>query len=163
MAAKAKQKVIPKNQQQITAKNEAGEITGEYLVPKELGALADHWYAVNLKRKEINREAEVLEKQEKAIKAWVIENVPRDERAAGVIGQVGMFQLFPDVIFTVEDKAKFHKYIEKHDAWDLLQGRLSEPAIRARVEDLGEKILPQLGLATFDTVKVSLKAAPKRK
>jgi hypothetical protein len=146
----------------VATRSEDGDaLRTEYRVPSAIGELADHWYDVNQRRKALNREAEALEAEERAIKAWAIAELPKTELARGVVGSVAMFLITPGEVFTIADAAKLTRYVVRHGATDVFQRRLNAEAIAARVEADGERVLAAMGVERFAVLKASVKAAPK--
>ncbi len=144
--------------QTLVVKTDDGEAIGSYDVPTALGALADHVYARQERRLTLNRQAAELEDEEKAIKTWVIEHLPKKELASGIAGKVGRLELKKGVIPTLKDPKKFFAYLKKTGDFDLLQRRLNAAAVEARWE--AKKAVP--GVVPFDYVKVSVTAVKQR-
>lgn len=60
-------------------------------------------------------------------------------------------------IYTVKDFLEFFNYVRRNNAPELLQNRVSQTAVRERIEGTrGKKLLP--GLDTFDKVDVTVRS-----
>lgn len=67
----------------------------------------------------------------------------------------GLAKVDESKVYSCEDYEKLQAYIVKYKAWDLLQKRLSQTAIRARLEDKSFKVLNKaLKLTTFKTIAI---------
>ena len=120
-------------------------------LPKTLGACADQLYETRCHRLEVEREAKELCALEAALKEKIIQELPRSE-ASGVAGKLARVSVSLKEIPQVKDWPKFYAYVSKHKCYELLQRRLSDAAIKERLE-AGEK-LP--GVELFKTPVVSL-------
>lgn len=98
---------------------------------RQVAGLVDELYKTREKRYALQRTTTALEEQEKAIRLKLISALPKFG-ATGLAGKVARAQLEGKVIVKVADASKFHKYIVKHDAWDLLQQRVSVKAVQDR-------------------------------
>ena len=96
-----------------------------------VAGLVDELYKTREKRYKLQRTAAELEEREKKIKQELVVALPKFG-ATGVAGKVARAQLEGKVIAKVVDAAKFHRYIAKNDAWDLLQQRVNAAAVQAR-------------------------------
>ena len=143
-----------KARQTLVVKSDEGAITSTFEVPTALGGLADHWYAVREKRLEIERSVDKLKTEEAAIREHLIATLPKAELATGIAGRVGRVTIKPDVVAVLKDDAKFYAYVKKTGAFDLLQRRLNEGAIKARWE--AKKEVP--GVEPFPVLKASITA-----
>ncbi len=96
-----------------------------------VAGLVDQLYETREQRYKLNRQVDALEEQEKEIRAKLVAALPKFG-ATGVAGKVARAQLEGKVIAKVSDAKKFHQYIVKTDAWDLLQQRINSTAVQAR-------------------------------
>lgn len=99
-----------------------------------LAVLADKYYKAREERLVLKRKCDALEENEKALKEELKEALLK-AKVQGVRGKVGRADLKDKDIFMVEDEDKFHAYIKKNNAWDLLQKKLVESAVAARFDD----------------------------
>lgn len=121
-----------------------------YKFPKSMGACADRLFDVREARLQAKKIADELEAEEKAIKEHIINNLSKD--STGAAGKHHRVQIVPKEIPQVEAWDKLYPYIKKNDAFDLLQRRLNEAAVRERLEN--KKKIP--GVILFPTKSVSL-------
>lgn len=119
-------------------------------IPKSLGACADLLFQLKTERLAAQKVADDIEADEKAIKAYIIDNLPKGD--TGASGKTHKVQTYVDTIPQSENWEEFYEYVKKNNAFDLLQRRLSDVAIRERIAD-GKKIP---GIKMFPVVKVSL-------
>ena len=119
--------------------------------PKKLGSCADKLYRLKTSRLAAQKIVDGLEEEEKALKAHIIDTLPKSE-ASGVAGRLVRVSISKKDVPQVKDWVKFRAYVKKHNAFDLLQKRLSSKAILDRLDD-GKKIP---GVEMFTAVSVSM-------
>lgn len=120
-------------------------------IPKTLGAVADLLYKTRQARLAKQKEVEALEAEESALKEHIIANLPKSN-ASGIAGKVARVSVANKSDYRVTDWSALYKYIKKHDAFALLQRRLSTESVTEVLED--SKELP--GVETIQIPKVSL-------
>lgn len=120
-------------------------------IPKQVGAAVDLYYRVRECRRAADKLAAEIKKQETQLANHLIDTIPKSE-ASGVQGRIARAVINKVSVPQVKDWDALWKYIHKSKAHDLLQRRLSAPAVEAREED-GEKVP---GIGKFDVIKVSL-------
>lgn len=120
-------------------------------IPKTIGACADLLYETKRKRLALQKQVEALEAEENALKEHIIATLPKSD-ASGVAGKLARVTVTSKEVPVVKDWPAFYKYILKHKSFDLLQRRLSDAAVKSRIED-GER-LP--GVETFNAKLVNL-------
>lgn len=118
--------------------------------PKSLGACADLLYQMRTKRLEAVKAAAELKAEENRLKEHIINTLPKD--SGGAVGKTHKVIVVTKTKQQVKDWDKFWVYVAKNKAWDLLQKRISDTAVQARIDD-GKK-LP--GVEPFVVVDVSL-------
>jgi hypothetical protein len=91
------------------------------------------WRAKRVDRLAKQHEAEVLEKQEKDMKSWLIE-VFRIQKFEGMMIDQRVTGLSTKELYIVEDRGAYVKYIYDNEAIDLLEFRPVQSAIRDRQE-----------------------------
>lgn len=123
----------------------------KFKVPKTLAATADRMFELRTERSKIQKMADKLEEEEKFLKNYLIENLPKSD-ASGVAGKLCRVTAVTKPIAQVEDREKFEKYLLKTKDFSLLQGALSQPAIKERWEK-GVKIP---GVIQFNAVTLSV-------
>lgn len=124
----------------------------EFQIPKTLAACADRLYALRQQRLEVERKAEEMKTEERALKEHLIETLPKSD-ANGVEGRVARVRITVKDVPTLEDAAALKRYIKRYGASDLLEVKesLSTKAVRERWKD--GKAIP--GVGVFHAVDVS--------
>ena len=125
--------------------------TGEFVLPKTDAQRADLLYAVREMRLMKQRAIETLEKLEGELKNYFIENLPKSQ-ASGIAGRVARVQIETKPVPQVSEWNDFYTYIRKNNAFELLQRRPSESAVKERM-DAGERVP---GVTIFQAKKVSV-------
>jgi hypothetical protein len=120
--------------------------------PKSMGACADKLHELKTKRLAGQKLVDEVEAEEKALKQYIIDNLPKtDSGASGMYYRVAVVsKQIPQL--DGEHEEDFYKYVSKTKRWDLLQKRLSTTAIQEML-DAG-KVVP--GIKMFQTTTVSL-------
>lgn len=121
-----------------------------YKFPKSFGACADRLAVLKAERLAQQKLADVLEAEEVALKAYVIQNLPKSE--GGAIGKTHKVQVVTKVVPRVEDWNVFYTYIAKKKRFDLLQRRPSDAAI----QELWDNKQRVPGVIEFQAVTVSV-------
>lgn len=119
-------------------------------IPKSMGACADLLFKLKTERLAAQKVADNIEADEKALKEHIINNLAKGD--TGAVGKTHKVVVYTDRIPQSEDWEAFYKYVSKTKSFDLLQRRLSEAAIKDRLEN-GQKIP---GIKMMPIVKVSL-------
>lgn len=122
----------------------------KFKIPKNVAACADRLYQCKLERAAKQREADLLEEEEKALKEYLINTLPKGQ-ASGTSGKVASAYVYTKPIPQVKDWKKFYQYVSRNNAYDLLQKRLSVEAINERLD--AKKKIP--GVEIFNAVTVS--------
>lgn len=120
-------------------------------IPKSLAKCADLYAQTRDARLDLQKDVDVLEADEKALKAYLLDMLPRSDMQ-GVAGTYARVERKVTQEPTIVDKAKLYKYIKKNDAFDLLYSKLNATAVRQRWE-ANKKID---GVGTFPVEKLSL-------
>lgn len=102
--------------------------------PKEIGACADLLFRMRERRLTAQKAVEAMEKDEGALKEHIIQTLPKS-KASGVAGKLARVTVELKEVPQVKDWPAFYKYVKRHDAFDLLQRRLSKEAVELRLED----------------------------
>ena len=123
----------------------------EFKMPGTLAQVADLLYKTREKRLKVQKDAVVLEDQEKQMRAHLIDNLPKSE-ATGVSGKIANAKIVTKTEPTVEDWDALYKYISRTKSFDMLQRRLSGEAVKERWA--AKKVIP--GVGTFNVVTVSV-------
>ena len=124
----------------------------EFKIPKTLAACADRLYVLRQQRLEVERKADEMKTEERALKEHLIETLPKSD-ANGVEGRVARVRITVKDVPTLEDAAALKRYIRRYGASDLLEVKesLSTKAVRERWKD-GKAIS---GVGVFHAVDVS--------
>jgi hypothetical protein len=109
-------------------------LVAEFVIPESLALCADLLYTTRQTRLEIKKQVEALEAREQELREHLIRNLPSDG-SKGVAGQIAQVLIVKKDEPQVEDWEAFYNYIYTRKAWDLLQRRVSAPAVKARWED----------------------------
>lgn len=123
-------------------------------VPKSLAVAADQLYQLRNDRLALAKVVEAMEKQEKALKNYLIENLPKSQ-ASGVAGKLARATIKVEEVPQLKEHNKFFAYVKKHDRFDLMQRSLNKSAVMELIEQ-GKKVP---GIELFPVVKVSLNKA----
>lgn len=122
-----------------------------YKFPKAIGACADRLFALKAERLAQQKLVDAIEAEEKALKAYIIDNLPKSE-ASGVAGKLARVTAITKEVPQVEDWTIFYKHLKKTGQFELIGKRLSDTAIRERWE--AGKEVP--GIKHFTVVTLSL-------
>ncbi len=123
---------------------------GSVRLPKSAAACADLLYKTREQRLQLQRQLDRMEGLETALKEYFIDSLPKS-KATGIAGRVARVQILPHPIPVVDDWTKFYAYVRRNNAFELLQRRLSESAVKERLDD--KKTVPGVGI--FQAKKVS--------
>ena len=123
--------------------------------PATLGACIDLLYATQEKRlaleRSIEKKVEALRKEEQALEKHLLDTFSKDD-LDGAKGKRATAGLKRQTVPNVKDWEQLYKFIKKHDAFELLQRRVSGTAYRERLE--AKEVIP--GVEAFTVVKLSL-------
>lgn len=124
---------------------------GEFSPPNTLAACADLLYATRERRLKLSKQVDELEAQEGKLKNHLIMELPKVS-ATGVSGKVARVSLESKEVVKAEHWDEVYAYILKNNAFELLQRRLNEVAIKEHWE--AGKPVP--GVTKFPVTVVSL-------
>lgn len=119
-------------------------------IPVTLGACADLLYDIKTKRLALQNEAEEYQKQEIALTEHIIRVLPKSD--TGAMGKHHKVQVVTHNKPRVVDWMEFFKFVRRNNAFEFLQRRVSEGAVKERWE--ANKKVP--GVETFTAVTLSL-------
>lgn len=120
-------------------------------VPKTLGACADRLYQLRGELAQVRKQAEALQAEYTAVKEKLVQELPKSE-AQGVAGRLARATVVTKPKPSVKDWDALYRYIKKTGSFELLQRRVSEPAVAERWE-AGQQVA---GVEAFTVVDVSL-------
>ena len=120
-------------------------------LPKSLAACADLYSNIRDARLAKQKETDALEEQEKFVKDYLINNIPKSE-ATGVAGKIASVSIVRKKIAQVKNWDEYYKFILKTKDFSLLNRSANRKAIEERWE--AGKTVP--GTEAFDTVTLSL-------
>jgi hypothetical protein len=120
-------------------------------MPKTLALCADELYKTREARLAAQKAVDALQEKESAIKEHLINNLPKSD-ASGVAGKLARVTIVTKVIAQVKDWDVFYKYVKKTGAFDLMQRRLTDTAVKERWDN--GKEVP--GVEPFNAVTVSI-------
>ena len=119
--------------------------------PKKIGDIPDLYYETKQRRLEMAKVVRELEKQEKFLRQFVIDNVPKSN-TTGVAGHIAKVQIIPKSTPQCKDWDKLYAFILKTRRLEMLQRRLSIEAINEYI-DAGKNVP---GIEIFNYKDVSL-------
>jgi len=119
-------------------------------MPKTIGACADLLYKLRDEKAAAKKVVDAIEADEKMVKEYIIQTLPKSN-AEGVTGKVANVAVVRKEVPQVKDWDKFYAHVKRTNAWDLMQRRLSDSAVKERWE-AGKKIP---GVEVFTAVSVS--------
>jgi len=120
--------------------------------PEDLGTCIDKLYVLRAQRLVLSKEVDERKRTEAAYRTHII-NKLRDVKMEGGKGSVCSASITEKVEPTPKDWPAIWAYISEHDAFDMLQKKLSGKAVKERWE-AGE-VVP--GVDKFTKVDLSLK------
>jgi hypothetical protein len=126
--------------------------TTEFQVPESLAACADLLYTTREMRLDIEKQVDALKQRETQLREHLINTLPKGE-ASGIAGRIARVAIVVKEEPQVQDWDAFYGYIKEHDAFDLLQKRMSAPAVKARWQE-DETVA---GVGVFNNVTISLR------
>lgn len=106
---------------------------------RPLAAVVDDYYTMREERYALQRKADAMKKNEEALKEAILKELRASRNTTGISGKVASVQLVTKEKVIAEDWGLIHDYILKNDAFDLVQRRLSDEAVKSRWE-LGESV-----------------------
>ena len=122
-----------------------------FKIPKTAGACADRLYELKRLKSEAQKVVDAIDEEFAAIKEHIINTLPKSE-ASGVAGKTARVSVVVKDVCQVENWDEVWKYIIKNKAYDLMQRRVADAAVKARWED--GKQVP--GVVKFNAVTISL-------
>ena len=84
-----------------------------YPIPKTEAQVADRWITLMDRRLALQREADEIEREEKFLKAWIIDNLPKS-RATGIAGKLVQVVIVPKERPEIKDYDAFCAFIAKN-------------------------------------------------
>ena len=121
------------------------------------GQLIDKLYKLRAQRLELEADAKLLKKQESALKALILVELPRLnlDAAAGKIASASLSSIWvPQILDAAADWPLLYKYIQKHGSFEMLHKRLSAEPFQERWA-AGEQVP---GVSAVRVVSISLTA-----
>lgn len=132
--------------------------------PKSLAAAADKLYLVKAERLAMSKQADEKEVEEKALKHWLIDNLPKSD-AGGIAGKVARVSIVKKEVPKISDYPEFYaglvdsymKHKKKKDgmedgAFALLQRKVGAKA----VQEMWAAGLTVPGVGKFTVIDLSL-------
>lgn len=111
----------------------------------------------NEELRELRKVFQEMESFVSKLKAWFVQELVKVEGQTGVAGKIGRVELKKKSMNGVNDWDAFWEYVRKKKAYDLLQKRINDKAINARLEEGIE--VP--GTYIFEKTAVSLTGVKK--
>lgn len=128
--------------------------TGEFVLPTGAAERADILYDTRELRLSVERRLAKLKNLETELKDFFIETLPKSN-SKGISGMKANVTIKDKPIPQVQDWDKFYGFVKKHNAWELLQRRLSEEAVKERMDE-DKKFASQAGVTIFNAKKASV-------
>ncbi len=125
--------------------------TSPIKLPRTLAACADRIYALKALKAAAQAKVDAIDEERKALEAHLIANLPKSD-ALGVSGKHARVTIVSKPVPQAEDWLKIQAYIKKNGAFDLLQRRLNDAAVRERWE--AGKTIP--GIVAFEKTTLSI-------
>lgn len=107
-------------------------------IPQGVGAQADEYSAVREERLRVEKIAKEIKDRENEIFNCIMSTL-NESTDTGASGKFYRVQRIEKEVNQVKDWSAFHKYIQEKGAFELLQRRLNEKAVREQIEG-GEKM-----------------------
>ena len=85
----------------------------KFKVPKTEAEVADRWFTIMNARLDLNRQAKKLEEEEKFLKGWIIDNLPRS-RATGIAGKLVQVTITDKIRYETTDWDATYEWIGKN-------------------------------------------------
>lgn len=123
----------------------------KFVIPKAIGACADMLLQLKADKASAQKKVDDIAEQITALQNHLIANLPKSE-ATGAVGKIAKALIKVVQEPVVENWELFYAHIAKTKSWDLMQRRLSPPAVKERWE--ARKQVP--GVGTQAIVKVSV-------
>lgn len=119
---------------------------------KVTGALTDRLWEVNKKRLALQKEVDLLQAEETAIKEHIINTLPKSE-TSGIAGKFCRVTVVNKSRPQLEDPTKFRAWLVRNKAWDCISSALAPAGIKARWES--GKEVPGVKEFQYPTVSVN--------
>ena len=126
---------------------------GKRTAPETLAEKADKLFTLRTHRLSIQQQADEIEKAEVALRKEIIETLEKSDSMTGVSGKLVRVSLAPKTVPQVEDWDEFYTYVKRHNAFDLLQRRLSDVAVRLRWQD--NRTIPGVGSVLVQSLSIN--------
>jgi len=126
-------------------------------IPTTLGEAADQLYKLRQKRLEIEKKAEELKEQEKLLREYLLENLPK-HGADGIAGKLCRVNIVIKEIPIAEDWDAVHDYVRRNASkggFAILQKRLNVSAVREILAS--GKTIPGIGIMEQKDLSVTKK------
>jgi len=124
----------------------------QYKIPAKPGACADLLYKLRQERYDLQHQVDALEDHERAIRDHLIATLPTSG-ATGIAGKAATVSITVSNEPTAEDWEAIVTHMRTTGEFDLIQRRLSAPAVKARWED--GKAVPGVGVIVVKKVSVT--------
>lgn len=134
--------------------------TGLVKLPRlvKLGDIVDMLYKLRMERAALSKLEDAVHKTETQLKEHCIKQFKKPD-LQGARGKIAVAELKPKVVPQMKDWRKFCTYVKRENAFDLLQRRLNELAVKERWDN--NKAVP--GVDRFNTVVLSVNKVAERK
>lgn len=101
---------------------------------KELSEKVNQYIDLRAKRLKMEGEAEIVHEQERKVRAEILEAL-KTSGAGGIAGKTHRAEVVRKTTPQVADWSMLYEYIKENNAFELIQRRLSNPAVKERWDD----------------------------
>jgi hypothetical protein len=130
--------------------------TAKFKLPKTLAECADQLYATRNQRLAIQKDVDVLQAQETALREHIINNLPKSN-ATGIAGKLVRVAVESKTVFQVEDWDQFRGYLVSHQKKNPgVWGLMNKAANQAGIKELWESGVKVPGVATLKVPTLSV-------
>jgi hypothetical protein len=127
-------------------------LAAKRITPGDLARKADDYYLARMERLALQKQVDKLEKKEKELRAFLIDNLPKSQ-VGGVSGKVAQVEVSKKDEPVLKDPKAFFAYARKTKQLDLIVESMNKKAVKDRWA-AGTKNLP--GVDKFSVVGLSV-------
>lgn len=122
--------------------------------PKTVGQCIDSMYAMREQRLNLQKQVELMKKEEAAIEAHILNQFSKAE-IRGAKGTTATGSVTAKTVYSIADWPTFIGWVAKHKAWDILYKQAGQTALRERFDN-GQEVP---GIEAFEKIGLSLTKA----
>ena len=125
----------------------------KFRMPKSLATCADKLFEIQLKRYELQQQVEDIKKIETQLREYLISRLPKND-STGIQGKIALAYVEDIEKPKVSSWPKFYAWVSKNKAFDLLQRRISDTAVRDRMMLVRGKKIPGVKMESIPVLRV---------